>query len=339
MKYALVALLVLLIFPEVAGAKLYAKRPTQTISCNAKVTLGVASSPDHKGSRRVQVSVFRGTTIVYQRTVKAPLGDKYEWQKQLLPCGASFVIRYSFPAAKLKYPITVQYAMPAPETTSIETPANAVFPAWVPEPTPGQTSTPKPIATPSPTSRPTVTPIPTPVPAPTPTPASTIALQSGSETHLIRMIWWRGPPEIEGDFRVSGSCVWAPGGGTCVNGAPPAKTFRPQNFRLVSGELWMDMPQYRDGAMTYSHYPIPVKLVRSGCTFQVQHGRAGGRQDGTLEFKDDPPGLEILPNTWTMTGALCTTFDPLDAAWVADLNQALAVAIPPGPYSRPTYPY
>jgi len=168
---------------------------------------------------------------------------------------------------------------------------------------------------------------------------STISLQSGGETELIQMIWWRGPPEIEGDKRVAGSCVWALGGGTCVNGAPPVKTFRPQHFELIDSEVWMDMPQYISGAMTFSHYPIPVKLIRDGCTFQVQHGRAGGRFGGNLEFVDDPPGLEILPHRWTMTGDLCTTFDPSDPDWISNLNQALAVAIPPGPYIRPDYPY
>ena len=155
----------------------------------------------------------------------------------------------------------------------------------------------------------------------------------------MRMVWWRGPPEIEGDQRVPGSCTWAPGGGNCVNGAPPAKTFRPQHFELIGSELWMDVPQYLGGVMTYSHYPLPVKLVRTGCTFEVQHGRAGGRAGGTLEFVDDPPGLEILPHIWTMTGNLCTTFDPLSATWVAEFNEALAEAIPPGPYNRPDYPY
>jgi hypothetical protein len=40
-----------------------------------------------------------------------------------------------------------------------------------------------------------------------------------------------------------------------------------------------------------------------------------------------------------MTGDLCTTFDPSDPDWVSNLNQALTVAIPPGPYDRPDYPY
>jgi len=151
----------------------------------------------------------------------------------------------------------------------------------------------------------------------------------------MRMIWWRGPPEVEGDKRVIGSCAWAPGGGTCVNGAPPYKLFRPQHFELIGSELWMDVPQYQNGVKTYDHYPLPVRLIRSDCTFEVQHNR--GR--GILEFREDPPGLEILPHIWTMTGDLCASFDPSDPDWIADLNQALSVAIPPGPYHPPPYPY
>lgn len=97
----------------------------------------------------------------------------------------------------------------------------------------------------------------------------------------------------------------------------------------------MDMPQYQNGVKTFNHYPIPIHLIRSGCTFQIQHNR--GRE--TLEFLSDPPGLEILPHIWTMTGDLCESFNPQAPDWVADLNTALAVAIPPGPYIRPPYPY
>jgi hypothetical protein len=278
----------------------------------------------------VRVQIRRNGKIIYKRTVRAPLGDNYDWKKQLRPCGKRFTILYIFPKGSVKFTTRVRLAPEDPSPPHDPTPT--------PTPKPQKSKpTPTPNASPTPTSTPSPTPTPTPTPPPEET--STIRLQSGTETQLMRMVWWRGPPEIEGDNRVVGSCTWAPGGGNCVNGAPPAKTFRPQHFELIGFELWMDMPQYVGGMMTYSHYPLPVKLVRSGCTFQVQHGRAGGRQGGTLEFVDDPPGLEILPHTWTMTGDLCTTFDPLSTTWVAELNAALAVAIPPGPYNRPAYPY
>lgn len=335
MKHVLAVLVVFLLVPQVAEAKLYAKPPAKVIRCKARVTLGVAASPRHKGSRRVRVQIRDSDgKIFYKRTVRARLGEAYDWKKTLRPCGERFTIIYRFPSGGiLKYKTRVRMA-PTP-------PPNDPTPTPEPDRTVVPTATPSISATPTPTPIPTATPTPSPTPTPTPPPEepSTIRLQSGSETQLIRMIWWRGPPEIEGDKRVIGSCTWSPGGGNCVNGASPAKTFRPQHFELIGFELWMDVPQYTGGAMTYSHYPLPVKLVRTGCTFQVQHARAGGREGGTLEFVDDPPGLEILPHIWTMTGDLCTTFDPFSSAWVADLNTALAEAIPPGPYTRPNYPY
>ena len=324
MKHVLAALVLFLLIPSTAEAELYAKRPAKLIGCDSRVTLGVASSPRHKGSRRIRVEIRQNKKLFYKRTVRAPLGDNCEWKKRLRPCGKRFTTIYIFPKGeRLTFKTRVRPAPPE-------------------DPTPTPTPSPKPSTSPSPNATPSTTPSPTPTPTPTPPPeeeASTIRLQSGTETQLIRMVWWRGPPEIEGDNRVPGSCTWAPGGGNCVNGAPPTKTFRPQHFELIGSELWMDMPQYVGGTMTFSHYPLPVKLVRSGCTFQIQHGRAGGRAGGTLEFVDDPPGLEILPHIWTMTGKLCTNFDPLSPTWVTDLNAALATAIPSGPYNRPPYPY
>ena len=332
MKHILAALVVFLFLPQVAEAKLYAKRPAKVIKCSSKVTLGVAASPRHKGSRRVRVQIRDyHKKLVYKRTVKAPLGDNYDWKKRLRPCGKRFIILYIFPKGSLEFRTRVRSAPVDPPEPHDPTPT----PTPKLDPTPEQ---PPPII-PIPSSTPSPTPTPTPTPTPPPEEASTIRLQSGTETQLMRMVWWRGPPEIEGEQRVPGSCTWASGGGNCVNGAPPAKTFRPQHFELIGFELWMDMPQYVGGMMTYSHYPIPVKLVRTECTFQIQHGRAGGRAEGTLEFVDDPPGLDILPHIWTMTGDLCTTFDPLSTVWVSDLNEALAKAIPPGPYTRPNYPY
>jgi hypothetical protein len=336
MKHILAVLVVFLFLPQAAEAKLYAKRPAKVIRCDARVTLGVAASPRHKGSRRVQVQIRdHNGKIFYKRTVRAPRGDSYEWKKTPRPCGERFTILYLFPKGKLEYKTRVRLgtANPPPPDDPTPTPTPKL------DPTPEQPPPVIPIPSATPSSTPTPSPTPTPTPTPPPEETSTIRLQSGTETQLMRMVWWRGPPEIEGDHRVVGSCTWAPGGGNCVNGAPPSKFFRPQHFELIGFELWMDMPQYQGSAMTYSHYPIPVKLVQTGCTFQVQHGRAGGRQGGTLEFVDDPPGLEILPHTWTMTGDLCTTFDPLSTAWVSDLNAALATAIPPGPYIRPNYPY
>lgn len=335
MKHVLAVLVVFLLVPQAAEGKLYAKPPAKVIRCKARVTLGVAASPRHKGSRRVRVEIRDNNgKIFYKRTVRARLGDNYDWKKTLRPCGKRFTIIYKFPkGGVLKYKTRVRQAPEDPPPPHDPTPTPTPKPGKTPKPTP----TPKASVTPAPTTTPA--PSPTPTPTPPPEETSTIRLQSGSETQLIRMIWWRGPPEIEGDQRVIGSCTWAPGGGNCVNGALPTKTFRPQHFELIGFELWMDVPQYVGGAMTFSHYPLPVKLVRTGCTFQVQHARAEGRAGGTLEFVDDPPGLEILPHIWTMTGDLCTTFDPFSSAWVADLNKALAEAIPPGPYTRPDYPY
>lgn len=182
-------------------------------------------------------------------------------------------------------------------------------------------------------------------------------IESQGETQYLVMNWWRGNPATEGDFRdpfkVGGSCT-GPGttGGDCYLGA--RKTFRPMAFNIattpaaVAGLIVMDVPQFEGGVMTYEHYRLPVYIVKSpgACTFTVKHVRTtAAGQSGTLEFPLNPPGLEILPHTFTMTQVLCDSFPTgaMTQTWLNTLNAALTTYLGakvtyapiPYPYSDP----
>jgi hypothetical protein len=151
------------------------------------------------------------------------------------------------------------------------------------------------------------------------------------------MNWWRGDPAREGDFRQVGICTGPAPTGNCTLGA--RKLFRPQGFYLQDGMLWLEVPQYTNGTNTYDHYPLPVELVRdpAACRFSVRHIRT----HGPLEFPLNPPGLEILPHSFSMPSTLCATFNPADAAWVRALNTELDAYLgpDPAPYTPDPYPY
>lgn len=151
------------------------------------------------------------------------------------------------------------------------------------------------------------------------------------------MNWWRGDPAREGANRQVGGCSGPAPGGDCTLGA--RKTFRPQGFYLESGMLWLEVPQYVDGANTFDHYPLPIELVSdlSACVFSIRHIRT----HGPFEFPLNPPGLEILPHRFTMTQSLCDTYNPADVNWVMNLNAALDAYLgpDPAPYTPDPYPY
>lgn len=181
-----------------------------------------------------------------------------------------------------------------------------------------------------------VTPTPVPTPVPTPSPGlGVFSISSQGETKFLVVNWWRGDPAREGAWRIPGICTGIPPVGNCVLGA--RKTFRPQGFYLSNGMLWLEVPQYEGGVNTYDHYPLPIELVKNGCTFSVQHIRT----HSAIEFPLNPPGLEILPHIFSMTQSLCDTYDPTSLTWVTALNVALDAYLgpDPAPYTPDPYPY
>lgn len=172
-------------------------------------------------------------------------------------------------------------------------------------------------------------------PPPPPTGNKTLTLNSQGETRYMVMNWWRGDPATEGNFRQPGICTGIPPAGNCYLGA--RKTFRPQGFYVQNTMLWLEVPQYDNGVNTFDHYPLPIELVKTGCTFSVRHVRT----HSALEFPLNPPGLEILPHAFTMSQALCDGYDPASPTWLADLNAALDAMLgaDPYPYTPTAYPY
>lgn len=193
----------------------------------------------------------------------------------------------------------------------------------------------------------TVTGTTTPPPPPPPPPPSTsgFAIESQGETKYLVMNWWRGDPVKEGNFRDPSrvTCTGpATTGGNCYLGA--RKNFRPMAFNIasspasVAGLVMMDVPQFVDGVRTYDHYRLPIEFVKSGCTFSVRHVRT----HGNLEFPLNPPGLEILPHTFTMDANLCSSYPTgaMTQTWLNSLNTALDAYLGPKvPYFPDPYPY
>jgi len=170
---------------------------------------------------------------------------------------------------------------------------------------------------------------------PPPSGTNTIMLNSQGETKLMVMNWWRGDPALEGNFRQPGICTGPAPTGNCYLGA--RKTFRPQGFYIQNSMLWLEVPQYEGTINTFDHYALPIELVKNGCTFMIQHIRTHSR----FEFPLNPPGLEILPHTWTMSADLCAGYDPTSTTWVQKLNAAVDAMLGPDPYpyTPPAYPY
>lgn len=186
---------------------------------------------------------------------------------------------------------------------------------------------------------------------PPPPTAGSFGIVSQEQTQYLVMNWWRADPATEGDYRdpnkVGGSCTGpASAGGNCYLGA--RKTFRPMGFNIgtaangapvtVQGMILMDVPQFVDGAKTYDHYKLPIEMVKTGCTFKVQHVRT----HGTLEFSLNPPGLEILDHKFTLSQALCDSYPTgaMTQAWLNTLNTALTTYLGPKvPYAPEAYPY
>ena len=172
-------------------------------------------------------------------------------------------------------------------------------------------------------------------PPPPPPSGGTLSLNSQGETQFMVMNWWRGDPAKEGNFRQPGICTGIAPTGDCTLGA--RKTFRPQGFYVQNTMLWLEVPQYDNGVNSFDHYPLPIELVRTGCTFIVRHLRT----HTNLEFPLNPPGLEILPHTFTMSQSLCDGYDPTSATWLASLNAAVDAMLgpDPAPYTPAAYPY
>lgn len=197
--------------------------------------------------------------------------------------------------------------------------------------------------TPPPVTPPPVTPPPV-TPPPTGT-GGTFAIESQGETKYLVMNWWRGDPAKENGLRDPSkvTCTGpATTGGNCVLGEH--KTFKPQAFNIatapaaVSGLVMMDIPQFVNGIFEYAHYRLPVELIKTGCTFKVQHVRT----HGNLEFPLNPPGLEILDHKFTLTQALCDAYPagPMTQAWLNTLNTALTTYLgPKTAYNPEAYPY
>lgn len=227
-----------------------------------------------------------------------------------------------------------------PYTCTTPGPTPAPSPAPTPAPTPAPSPAPSPAPTPSPSPAPTPAPSPAPTPAPSPAPApesQPFSIESQGETRFLVINWWRGDPALEGDFRQAGICTGPAPTGNCTLGA--RKTFRPQGFYIQNTMLWLEVPQYVNGANTYDHYPLPIELVKdpNACKFSIRHIRT----HGPLEFPLNPPGLEILPHSFTMPTTLCQGFNPASATWVQQLNAALDAYLgaDPFPYTPDPYPY
>jgi len=139
------------------------------------------------------------------------------------------------------------------------------------------------------------------------------------------MDWLRGEPSCEGTTRNT----------SCPEVLGAHKRFRVQNFFRQNQLLWLDMPQVDDsGAKTFDHYPIPVEVVKSGCTFTLRHVRTHTE----YEFPLKPRGLQILPHTFTMPTTLCG-MTAGSQQWVTEINRLLTGYTTKVSYTRPSYPY
>lgn len=176
----------------------------------------------------------------------------------------------------------------------------------------------------------------------TPPPPTGFSIVSQEQTKYLVMNWWRGDPAAEGANRQPGICTGVPPAGNCFLGA--RKTFRPMAFNIasspatVAGLIMMDVPQFENGVKTFDHYRLPVEFVRSACTFKVRHVRT----HGSLEFPLNPPGLEILDHTFTLTQSLCDSYPAgaMTQAWLNQLNVALDAYLGPKvAYNPIAYPY
>lgn len=182
---------------------------------------------------------------------------------------------------------------------------------------------------------------------PPPPPSDGFAIESQGETRYLVMNWWRGDPAQEGNYRQPGICTGpTTTGGNCYLGA--RKTFRPIGFNIattangnpasVAGLIMMDVPQYEGGIRTYDHYKLPVEFVKNGCSFSVRHVRT----HTSLEFPLNPPGLEILPHSFTLTTSLCDSYPTgaMTQSWLDSLNAQLTSYLGPRPTYNPiAYPY
>jgi hypothetical protein len=170
----------------------------------------------------------------------------------------------------------------------------------------------------------------------------TFGLVSQEQTKFLVLNWWRGDPAVEGNFRQPGICTGIQPAGNCTLGE--RKTFRPQAFNIasspaaVAGLIMMDAPQFENGVMSYEHYRLPVEFIKTACTFKIRHVRT----HGSLEFPLNPPGLEILDHTFTLTQTLCDTYPTgaMTQAWLNTLNTALTAYLGPKvTYNPIAYPY
>ena len=83
---------------------------------------------------------------------------------------------------------------------------------------------------------------------------------------------------------------------------------------------------------------VPIEFVKTACTLKVQHVRTRGR----LEFPLNPPGLEILDHTITLSQALCDSYPTgvMTQTWLGAFNIALDAYLGPKVnYVPDPYPY